>query len=130
MNTTTLCLAHTALLLPASPCFAEEVLETWTSDEDATRVKFDQCGDALCGNVVKPGSDVKDKVGRRLFYDMRRDGTRSRSGKAGQPRERLMPARSISCRATWRSQPGASSPHERRTTPGCRCAHPGYACCG
>jgi uncharacterized protein (DUF2147 family) len=33
------------------------------------RVKFDQCGDALCGKVVwlKPGSDVKAKVGRRLF---------------------------------------------------------------
>jgi hypothetical protein len=56
------------LLLAASPCFAEEVLGTWTSDEDAMRVKFDQCGDALCGNVVrvKPGSDVKTKVGRRL----------------------------------------------------------------
>ena len=37
------------------------------------RVKFDPCGDALCGNVVwvKPGSDVKAKVGRRLFYDAR-----------------------------------------------------------
>ena len=111
MNTTALYLAHTALLLAASPCFAEEVLGTWTSDEDAMRVKFDQCDDALRGNVVwvKPGSDVKAKVGRRLFYDMRRDGTRSRSGKAGQPRERLMPARSISCRATWRSQPGVVS---------------------
>ena len=42
MNTTALYLAHTALLLAASPCFAEEVLATWTSDEDATRVKFDQ----------------------------------------------------------------------------------------
>ncbi|HVR57205.1 MAG TPA: hypothetical protein VMT72_10300 [Pseudolabrys sp.] len=71
MNTAALHLAHTALLLAASPCFAEEVLGTWTSDEDAMRVKFDPCGDALCGNViwVKPGSDVKAKVGRRLFYD-------------------------------------------------------------
>lgn len=35
------------------------------------RVKFDQCDDALRGNVVwvKPGSDVKAKVGRRLFYE-------------------------------------------------------------
>jgi hypothetical protein len=34
MNTTALYLAHTALLLAASPCFAEEVLGTWTSDEE------------------------------------------------------------------------------------------------
>lgn len=58
MNTTALNRAHTAWLLAASPCFAEEVLETWTSDEDAMRVKFDRCGDAPCGNVVwvKPAS--------------------------------------------------------------------------
>ena len=50
-------------------------------------VKFDPCGDALCGNVVwvKPGSDVKAKVGQRLFYDMRRDGANSWSGKAVSP---------------------------------------------
>src|SRR5882724_1151138 len=92
MNATPLYLAHTALLLAASPCFAEEVLGTWTSDEDAIRVKFDQCGDALCGNVVwvKPGSDVKAKVGQRLFYDMHRDGTRSWSGKAVNPASGLI----------------------------------------
>jgi uncharacterized protein (DUF2147 family) len=59
MNATPLYPAHTALLLAASACFAV----VW----------------------VKPGSDVKAKVGQRLFYNMRRDGTRSRSGKAVNP---------------------------------------------
>jgi hypothetical protein len=55
------------------------------------RVKFDQCGDALCGNVVwvKPGSDMKAKVGQRQFYDMRRDGTRPPVRQSRQPRERF-----------------------------------------
>jgi uncharacterized protein (DUF2147 family) len=87
MDATRLYLALTAFLLAASPCFAEEVLGTWTSDEEVMHVKFDPCGDALCGNVVwvRPDSDVKAKVGQRLFYDMRRDGANSWSGKAVSP---------------------------------------------
>jgi uncharacterized protein (DUF2147 family) len=79
-----LCLALTAFLLSTGPSLAEEVLGTWTSGEGVMRVKFEPCGDALCGNIVwvKPGSDSKAKPGDRLFYDLRADGQSSWTGKA------------------------------------------------
>jgi uncharacterized protein (DUF2147 family) len=79
-----LCLALTALLLITGPGRAEEVLGTWTSDKGGMRVKFEPCGDALCGNIVwlKPGSDSKARLGDRLFYDMRPDAQDSWTGKA------------------------------------------------
>jgi len=82
--TVRLCLALTAFGLTTGPSLAEEVLGTWTSDEGAMRVKFEPCGDALCGNIVwvKPGTDSKAKPGERLFYDVRADGQNSWSGKA------------------------------------------------
>jgi uncharacterized protein (DUF2147 family) len=84
MITVRLCLALTAFVLSTGPGLAEEVLGTWTSDEGVMRVKFEPCGDALCGNLVwvKPGSDTKAKLGERLFYDMRADGQNSWTGKA------------------------------------------------
>jgi len=50
-------------------------------------VKFDTCGDAICGNIawLKPGADTKAKVGQRLFFDMRPDGPNSWTGKAANP---------------------------------------------
>jgi hypothetical protein len=61
------CLALTALVLTASPSLADEVLGTWLRDNGALQVKFEPCGDAICGNIVwvKPGSDSKAKVGQR-----------------------------------------------------------------
>jgi uncharacterized protein (DUF2147 family) len=84
MITVRLCLALTAFLLASGPSLAQEILGTWTSENGGTRVKFEPCGDALCGDVVwvKPGSDSKAKVGERLFYEMRADGQNSWAGKA------------------------------------------------
>jgi uncharacterized protein (DUF2147 family) len=87
MNLVRLCLTSTALLLTTAPGIADEVLGTWLRDNGALKVKFEPCGDAVCGNVVwlKPGSESKAKVGQRLFFDMHPDGANSWSGKAAAP---------------------------------------------
>ena len=80
-------LALTAFLLTTSPCLADDVLGTWSRDNGAVHVKFDTCGDAICGNIVwvKPGSDSKAKIGQRLFFEMRPNGANSWTGKAASP---------------------------------------------
>ena len=87
MNAVRLCLALMAFLLTTGVGFAEEILGTWTRETGAVHVKFEPCGDSICGNVVwlKPGSDTKAKVGQRLFFDMRPDGPNSWTGKAISP---------------------------------------------
>jgi len=87
MNVVRLCLALTALLLTTSPSLADEVLGTWLRDNGALQVKFEPCGDAICGNIVwlKPGSETKAKVGQQLFFDMRPAGAASWTGKAANP---------------------------------------------
>jgi uncharacterized protein (DUF2147 family) len=82
-----LCLALTAFLLTTSPSVADEVLGTWLRDNGALRVKFETCGDAICGNIVwlKPGSVSKAKVGQRLFFEMQPTGANSWTGKAANP---------------------------------------------
>jgi uncharacterized protein (DUF2147 family) len=87
MNVVRLCLALTAFLLTTSSSLADDVLGTWLRDNGALQVKFEPCGDAICGNIVwlKPGSDSKAKVGQRLFFDMRPTGANSWTGKAASP---------------------------------------------
>ncbi len=52
MNLVRLCLTSTALLLTTSPGFADEVLGTWLRDNGVLEIKFEPCGDAICGNIV------------------------------------------------------------------------------
>jgi uncharacterized protein (DUF2147 family) len=87
MNPVRLCLASAALLLTASPVLADEILGTWLRDNGALQVKFEPCGDAVCGNIawLKPGFEAKAKVGERLFFDMRPNGANSWTGKAASP---------------------------------------------
>jgi uncharacterized protein (DUF2147 family) len=87
MNLVRLCLSSTALLLTTAPSLADEVLGTWLRDNGALKVKFEPCGDAVCGNVVwlRPGSESKAKIGQRMFFDMHPDGANSWTGKAAAP---------------------------------------------
>jgi uncharacterized protein (DUF2147 family) len=87
MKIVRLCLALTAFLPATSPSRADDVLGTWLRDNGALQVKFEPCGDAVCGNVVwlKPGSESKAKVGQHLFFDMRATGANSWTGKAASP---------------------------------------------
>src|ERR1700719_4643720 len=87
MNVKRLGLALTAFLLTTAPTLADDIFGTWLRDNGALQVKFEPCGDAICGNVVwiKPGSDSKAKVGQRLFFEMRPNGANSWTGKAASP---------------------------------------------
>ena len=87
MKIVRLCLALTAFLLTTSLSLADDVLGTWSRDNGAVHVKFEPCGDAVCGNIVwlRPGSDSKAKVGQRLFFDMRPTGANAWIGKAASP---------------------------------------------
>src|ERR1700738_994709 len=78
------CLILTAILLTARPGLADEILGTWLRDTGDEQVKFEPCGDAICGDIVwlKPGSGLNAKVGKRLFFDMRPSGANSWTGKA------------------------------------------------
>ena len=80
-------LALSAFLLTTGPSRAYDIFGTWLRDNGALQVKFEPCGDAICGNVVwiKPGSDSKAKVGQRLFFEMRPNGANSWTGKAASP---------------------------------------------
>ena len=87
MNVVRLSVFMTAFLLTSSPGFADDVLGIWLRDNGNVQVKFETCGDAVCGNVawLKPGSDSKAKLGQRLFFDMRPSGANSWTGKAESP---------------------------------------------
>jgi uncharacterized protein (DUF2147 family) len=87
MNVVRTCLTLTMFLLTTSASFADGVLGTWLRDNGNVQVKFEPCGDAVCGNIawLKPGSDSKAKVGQRLFFDMRPAGANSWIGKAASP---------------------------------------------
>ena len=79
-----LCLVLMVFPLTASPSLADEIFGTWLRDNGAEQVKFEPCGDAICGDIVwlKPGSGLNAKVGKRLFFDMRPSGAHSWTGKA------------------------------------------------
>src|SRR3979490_2196475 len=87
MNVVRICLTLTALLLTANPSRADEVFGTWLRDNGALQVRFEPCGDAICGNIVwlKPGSDSKAKAGQRLFFARQPTGANSWTAKAANP---------------------------------------------
>jgi uncharacterized protein (DUF2147 family) len=87
MNLVRLYLTSTALLLTTGPGLADEVLGTWLRDNGALKIKFEPCGDAVCGNIVwlKWGFESKATIGQRLFFDMHPDGANSWTGKVVAP---------------------------------------------
>ena len=52
MKMVRLCLTLTAFLLTTSPSLADEVFGIWLRETGDEQVKFEPCGDAICGNVV------------------------------------------------------------------------------
>jgi uncharacterized protein (DUF2147 family) len=84
MKAKRLCQSAVVLVLSATPSFAEGIPGIWLRNDGEVRVKFDQCGDAICGTIVwlKPGAESKAKIGQRVFYEMRPAGANSWTGKA------------------------------------------------
>jgi uncharacterized protein (DUF2147 family) len=52
MNAVRICLTLTVFLLATSASFADGVLGTWLRDNGNVQVKFEPCGDAVCGNIA------------------------------------------------------------------------------
>ena len=52
MNVMRFGLTLTAFLLTTNSSFADEILGTWLRDNGAEQVKFEPCGDAICGDIV------------------------------------------------------------------------------
>ena len=75
------------LLLAATPGFANELSGVWLRENGEARVKFDACGDAMCGTIVwlKPGITTNAKIGQRVFYDLKPASANSWAGKAFEP---------------------------------------------
>ena len=84
MNVMRFGLTLTAFLVTTNSGFADEILGTWLRDNGAEQVKFEPCGDAICGDIewLKPGSGLNAKVGKRLFFDTRPSGANPWTGKA------------------------------------------------
>ena len=83
-------LAVAALALTVAPACAGDPSGTWLRDTGASRVKIGPCGrGAYCGSLVwlKPGVETPAKVGQRIFYDMKPDGTDSWKGSAFNPED-------------------------------------------
>ncbi|RDJ21544.1 DUF2147 domain-containing protein [Bosea caraganae] len=72
----------------SGPTLAQDVTGTWLRDSGASRVRFQKCGEAMCGTIAW----LKDptgpaKLGQRIFYDMKPDGTGKWSGSAFNPED-------------------------------------------
>ncbi|MCR6734639.1 MAG: DUF2147 domain-containing protein [Afipia sp.] len=83
-------LTFAVLALASSPAFSGDAAGTWLRESGASHVKIAPCGGgALCGTLtwIKPGTDTKAKVGQRIFFDMKPDGTDSWKGSAFNPED-------------------------------------------
>src|ERR1700737_4274841 len=67
MKAKRLCQFVAAFLSATGPSYAEELYGVWLRDTGEARIRFDACGDAMCGTIVwlRPGIASKAKVGQR-----------------------------------------------------------------
>ncbi|MCX7341150.1 MAG: DUF2147 domain-containing protein [Hyphomicrobiales bacterium] len=84
----TVCFVAVALALSATPALADPT-GVWVRENGESRVRFTKCGDALCGSIswLKDPAAAKGKVGQRVFYDMKPNGTNSWAGQAFNPED-------------------------------------------
>jgi len=81
-------LAALALLAGIATASAQEVTGVWQRDTGASRVRFAKCGEALCGTISwLRDQDGPAKLGQRIFYDMKPDGTNKWAGSAFNPED-------------------------------------------
>jgi uncharacterized protein (DUF2147 family) len=80
--------ATAALMLGAIPAMADPT-GTWLRENGESRVRFAKCGDAICGTVswLKDPATAKSKIGQRVFFDMKPNGTNSWAGQAFNPED-------------------------------------------
>lgn len=72
----------------AGPALAQDVTGTWLRDTGASRVRFQKCGEAMCGTLAwLKDTNGPAKVGQRIFYDMKPNGAGKWSGSAFNPED-------------------------------------------
>jgi uncharacterized protein (DUF2147 family) len=67
---------------------AQDATGVWTRENGESRVRIAPCGASLCGTIVwlkKAGGPAK--VGQRVFYDMKPNGSGAWAGKAFNPED-------------------------------------------
>ncbi|MDR3487357.1 MAG: DUF2147 domain-containing protein [Bradyrhizobium sp.] len=66
-----------ALLTTTGWAAPDNILGNWLRDDGAVKIKFDRCGEDLCGTIIWLKSDetTREQVGERVFYDMKSNGT-------------------------------------------------------
>jgi uncharacterized protein (DUF2147 family) len=76
-----------AVALPAAPALADPS-GVWLRENGNARVRIAKCGDAFCGTLVwVKDPDGPSKVGQRVFYNMKPNGTNAWSGSAFNPED-------------------------------------------
>ena len=77
-----------AVAFVSTPAFADPS-GTWLRENGESRIRISKCGDVLCGTVswLKDPANTKSKVGQRVFFDMKSDGSNSWAGQAFNPED-------------------------------------------
>lgn len=84
------CAALAGLIVAAAPAMAQEISgSTWQRDSGVSRVRFERCGEAICGSLVwlKPGVETPARLGQKIFFDMKPSGANAWSGSAFNPED-------------------------------------------
>ncbi|MGO8738507.1 DUF2147 domain-containing protein [Rhodoblastus sp.] len=79
-------LALAALASAGAAAASQEAEGVWLREDGASKIRFEPCGDALCGTVIwlrNPRS--KAHVGEKVFFDMVRADQNSWKGHAFNP---------------------------------------------
>ncbi len=73
-------------LTPITAAFAGDALGEWVRDDGPGKVRFSQCGDAVCGFITaKNGPDDHGKIGQQVFFGMKLEGDSAWRGAAFNP---------------------------------------------
>ncbi len=81
-------LALCGFFAAATAARADGVLGEWARNDGHGSVKFEPCGDAVCGTIASM-KDPKGpgKIGQKVFFDMKPSGEGAWAGKAFNPED-------------------------------------------
>lgn len=77
-----------AALAAPLPAAADDLSGVWLRENGESKVRFSKCGEHWCGHVswLKEANSAS-KIGQRVFFDMKADGTNNWVGKAFNPED-------------------------------------------
>ena len=76
------------LLGSAAPAIAGDVNGEWLNADGNAKVRFSNCGDAVCGALswLKDPKGGSAKIGQQVFFDMKPSGDNTWKGSAFNPK--------------------------------------------